>query len=117
MFPGAPSRELVAPLANMLAAAVEGKGAKGNERPRKNHDPAPGAPRGGLHPSVEPRPGAGEHGVHGSPVRAGPGGGAPWMGSFEDPDHRLRPGSLRTQRFASTSFSSTLLRLAASRAV
>src|SRR5680860_3579 len=88
--------DMVAPVANMVAAALQG-GVSDDYCEQDHHRP-PAAVGRGLHPSVHDGPGAREHRVDYPAIRAGGRGCAPGMGLIEHRGDRLRPRDLRPQR-------------------
>src|SRR6202158_6548795 len=88
----APSRDLVAPVANMLMAAVAGGAWGGGER-GGDHDAASGAPGPDLSAPVDADAGAGAPRIDRAPICDGGGGDPPRVGAVLRHHHRCRFGS------------------------
>src|SRR5215470_14590791 len=86
--------ELVAPVANMMEAALRGGV---DEQPSPDHQSASGPARCDLRPAIDAGPGAREHRVHQPPVRAGGEGHQPGMGWLQRPGYRRRPRPIRAK--------------------
>src|SRR5439155_6370167 len=91
--------DLVAPVANMLMAAIAKGGWRRDERPEHNHTATSGPARDDLCPAVDPYASPGAHGVDRAPICIGRGGPASGLGTLQNRDHRRRLGAVRTNCF------------------
>src|SRR6516225_6591439 len=95
----APTRDLVAPVANMLMAALVGGG--GRDEQRRCDHPAPSGPPGAdLSAPVHADPGAGTPPVDGPAIRPGRRSDPPRVAAVGHPHDRCRSGALGAPRIA-----------------
>src|SRR5215472_18934016 len=89
--------DLVAPVANMLMAAITKGARRHDEQPQHNHTTAPGPPHDDLLAAVDTHSSPGAHRIDCAPICVNRDGPASWLGSVQDIHHRRRFGALSTQ--------------------
>src|SRR5438093_10623374 len=84
---------LVAPVANMLMAAIAKGGWRRDERPEHHNTATSGPARDDLCPAIDPHASPRAHRIDRAPICIGRGGPASRLGRLQDRDYRRRLGA------------------------